>query len=56
MAFVCIEFGPGLRGEDVTLTSLKGMLHFWEETMNDKDDPFIMVALYGTFKGETGYR
>ena len=25
MAFVCIGFGPGLRGEEVTLTSLKGM-------------------------------
>ena len=25
MAFVCIGFGPGLRGKEVTLTSLKGM-------------------------------
>ena len=24
--------------------------------MNNKDDPFIMIALYGRFKGETGYR
>ena len=51
MACVCIGFGPGLRGEEITLTSLKGMLHFWEETINDKDDTFIMVALYGRSRG-----
>ena len=26
MAFVCIGFGAGLRGQEVTLTSLKGMV------------------------------
>ena len=55
MAFVCIGFGAGLRGEEVTLTSLKGMIKFWEETMNDKDDPYVMVTLCGRFKGETGF-
>ena len=55
-AFVCIGFGAGLGGEEVTLTSLKGMIQFWEETMNDKDDPNVMVNLYGRFKGETGFR
>ena len=56
MAFVCIGFGAGLRGEEVTLTSLNGMMQFWEETMNDKEDPYVMVTLYGRFKGETGSR
>ena len=56
MAFVGIGFGAGLRGKEVTLTSLKGMIQFWEETMNDKDDPYVMVTLYGWFKLETGFR
>ena len=29
------------------------MLHFWEETRIE-DDPYIMVTLYGQFKGEIG--
>ena len=56
MSFVCIGFGAGLRGEEVTLTSLKGMIQLWEESMNDKEDLYVMVPLYGRFKGETGFR
>ena len=55
MAFVCIGFGAGLRGKEVTLTSLKGMIQFWGETMNDKDYPYVVVNLYGRFKVETGF-
>jgi hypothetical protein len=55
MAYVLIGFGAGLRGEEVPLTSLKGLLSFWDETRADSD-PYIMVTLYGRFKGETGYR
>jgi hypothetical protein len=55
LAYVLIGFGAGLRGEEVPLTSLKGLLSFWDETRADPD-PYIMVTLYGRFKGETGYR
>ena len=53
MSFVLIGFGDGLQGEEIPLVSLGGMLHFWDETSSDPD-PFIMVTLYGRFKGETG--
>ena len=34
--------------------SLKGLLHFWDENWADPD-PFIMVTLFGQFKGKTGW-
>ena len=34
---------------------LKGLLHFWDETRADPD-PFIMITLYESFKGETRHR
>jgi hypothetical protein len=56
MCYVLMSFGCGLRGEEVPLISLKGLLHFWNETRRDAEDPYIMLTLYGRFKGETGYR
>ena len=55
MVFICIRFGADLRGKEVTLASLKGMLHFWSKTKSDPVDPFIMITLHGRFKGETGF-
>ena len=55
MSFVLISFGAGLRGEEIPLVSLCGLLHFWDETMLDPD-LFIMITLFGRFKGETGHR
>ena len=55
MTYVLDGFGAGLRGEEVPLISLAGMLHFWEETRRE-DDPYIMVTMYGQSKGETGFR
>lgn len=55
MCFILIGYACSLRGEEVPLVSLKGMLKFWEETWAEPD-PYIMVALYGRFKGETGFR
>ena len=55
MCFVLIGFGCSLRGEEVPLVSLRGILKFWDETQTG-EDPYIMIALYGRFKGETGYR
>ena len=56
MCYVLMSFGCGLRGEEVPLISLKGLLHFWNETRRDAEEPYIMLTLYGRFKGETGYR
>ena len=51
---VVIFFCGGLRGEELFLTSLKGMLKLWGETIKKKDCLHIMVTLKGRFKGETG--
>ena len=42
---VVTYFCGGLRGEEVFLTSLKGMLKFWEEKRMNKSFPHILVAL-----------
>ena len=55
MCYVLIGYGASLRGEEVPLTSMKGMLFFWEETQASTE-PYIMIPLFGRFKGETGYR
>jgi len=52
---VLIGFGVGLRGEEVPLVSLEGLLYFWEETGADSH-PDTMITLFGRFKAETGYR
>eukprot|EP00956_Cyclotella_meneghiniana_P045397 scaffold366559_cov146-Cyclotella_meneghiniana.AAC.1 len=51
MSYVLIEFCGCLRGEEVPLLSLKGVLEFWEESIK-ATDPFIMLTLHGRFKGE----
>ena len=40
--------------ENISLTSMKGMLKFWEETKMKKEKSDFMVTLKGLFKGETG--
>ena len=55
MCFILIGFGAGLRGEEVPLVSVGGLLHFWDETKREPN-PYIMITLYGKFKGETGFR
>mmetsp|Transcript_35888 Transcript_35888/g.85574 ORF Transcript_35888/g.85574 Transcript_35888/m.85574 type:complete len:423 (+) Transcript_35888:1865-3133(+) len=55
MCYVLIGFGASLRGEEVPLVSLRGMLYFWKETAR-AGEPHIMITLYGRFKGETGFR
>ena len=55
MLFVLIGFGSGLQGDEIPSVSLKSLLHFWDETRADPD-PFIMITLYGRFKGEAGHR
>ncbi len=57
VCFMLIAFGAGLRGEEVPLVSLEGLLNFWEETREaEEDDRYIMVTLSGRFKGEIDSR
>jgi hypothetical protein len=53
MCYVLTEFCGNLRGEEVPLLSLKGLLHFWNESLKHSP-PYIMLTLHGKFKGETG--
>jgi hypothetical protein len=55
MAFMLLEFGAVLRGEEVPLVSLARMLAFWEDCVTS-EQPHIMVTLKGRFKGEAGHR
>jgi hypothetical protein len=56
MVFVVTTFCAALRGEEVSLLSLTGLLTFWEETTTLADSPHILLTLHGKFKGETGVR
>ncbi len=53
MAYVVIGYGASLRGEEVPLVSLAGLLENWAET---KPKGFLMIALRGKFKGEHNMR
>jgi hypothetical protein len=53
-SFLLIGFGVALRGEEIPLVSLKGMLDTWVECTTAQPSPHMMVTLHGRFKGETG--
>ena len=55
ICFLLLTFGAVLRGEEIPLVALRGLLDFWQETTT-APVPHIMVALKGRFKGETGHR
>lgn len=55
MCYAVFGLCNGLRGEEVPLISLKGLLHYWDETSRAAS-PFIMTTLYGRFKGEMDTR
>mmetsp|Transcript_12985 Transcript_12985/g.19314 ORF Transcript_12985/g.19314 Transcript_12985/m.19314 type:complete len:514 (+) Transcript_12985:1584-3125(+) len=54
-AFVCIGYCVSLRGEEVPLTSIKGLLELWKETL-EHETPHIMLPLRGKFKGEDNFK
>jgi hypothetical protein len=57
VCFMLIAFGAGLRGKKVPLVSLKGLLHFWQETREGAaDERYMMTTLSGRFKGEVDSR
>ena len=50
-----LGFGAGLRGEEVPLVNLEGLLTFWVETRGE-EDRYMMITLQGRFKGEVDQR
>jgi len=56
MSMVILTFCTALRGEEVSLVSLTGLLAFWEETTTLDKCPHILLTLHGKFKGESGVR
>jgi hypothetical protein len=55
VVFMLASFGAGLRGEEVPLISLDGLLTFWDESRLDEDS-HVMLTLKGRFKGEVDER
>ena len=55
ICFMLLAFGAGLRGEEVPLVDLGGLLTFWMET-REEDDKYMMITLQGRFKGEVDQR
>ena len=50
-----IGFSVLLRGGEVPIIAIEGMVAFWEETRAHQN-PHIMIALEGKFKGENNLR
>jgi hypothetical protein len=55
VCFMLLGFGAGLRGEEVPLVSLEGLLTFWTET-REEEEKYMMITLKGRFKGEVDER
>ncbi len=55
VCFTLIAFGAGLRGEEVPLVDLGGLLTFWMET-REEEVRYMMITLQGRFKGEVDQR
>jgi hypothetical protein len=55
VCFMLLGFGAELRGEEVPLVNLEGLLTFWMETKGE-EDRYMMTTLQGWFKGEVDRR
>ena len=55
MCFLLASFGGVLRGEEVPLISLEGMIDYWDASVSHAR-PHIMLTLHGRFKGEADSR
>lgn len=53
--YASLTYVAGLRGEEVVMLSLKGLLRFWDEGLQHPT-PHTMLAMEGHWKGEEGYR
>lgn len=56
MVFTLGGFCGALRGEEVPLICLKGLLVFWVETTTTVINPHVVLTLHSKFKGESGVR
>ena len=57
MCYMIIGFMLSLRGEEVPMTDLKGLLEYWEETFDlPVAERHVMITLRGMFKGEDQMR
>ncbi len=54
VCFMLIAFSVGLRGEEVPLVSLKGLLHFWEETWEAGEDKWYYDNSLWVVQGSGG--
>jgi len=52
-AFYVISFSCALRGEELPLVDLHGILKHWEQSTSS-EPPHIVIAILGRFKGEIG--
>ena len=53
MCFMIIGFMLSLRGEEVPLTSLTGLIEYWSEGFRlEEHERHVMITLQGKFKGE----
>jgi hypothetical protein len=55
VCFMLLGFGAGLRGEEVPLVNLEGLLTYWMETRKE-EDRYMMITLQNRFKGEVDQR
>jgi hypothetical protein len=55
VCFMLLGFRTGLRGKEVLLVSLEGLLTFWMET-REEEDKYMMITLKERFKGEVDER
>ncbi len=55
VCFMLIAFGAGLRGEEVPLVLLEGLLTFWMSTRAEPEW-YMMITLKGRFRGEVDSR
>lgn len=54
VSFFVNSYVASLRGEEVPLLELSGMLETWTETALHPTHPHMVLTMYGRFKGETG--
>ena len=55
MVFMLASFCGALRGEEVPLIAIEGLVKFWDETKVNHT-PYMMLTLRGRFKGEKELR
>ena len=55
-SFYLIAFCAALRGEEVTMVNLTGVIKHWHDGVSDPSRPHVVIALLGRLKNEVGER